>query len=106
MEHYENRLVRQELKTEQIEKVIAEMNDAVKEIRSVLSTLATLQVETAQTNIELRNTIENLSGVKKEINMIKTKADKGEQAYEWIIRGGSIIIATVLLALLGVVVTL
>ena len=106
MEHYENRLVRQELKTEQIEKVIAEMNDAVKEIRSVLSTLATLQVETAQTNIELRNTIESLSGVKKEMNMIKMKAVKGEQAYDWIIRGGSIIIATVLLALLGVVVTL
>lgn len=106
MEHYENRLVRQELKTEQIERVISEMNDTVREIRSVLSTLAALQVETAQTNTELRSTIESLSGVKREMNTIKIKAIKGEQAYDWIIRGGSVIIATVLLALLGVVVTL
>lgn len=106
MDQYEKRLMRQELKTEQMEKVITELADTVKEIKNILSTLASIQAESHVQEKNIETMQSNVKNITSWVGEISEKANKGEQAYNWVVRGAAGIVAIVGLAVIGVVLTL
>lgn len=101
-EEYEKRLIRQEVKNEQFEKVLSELTETVREIKSVLTTLAAIQVEITNNNNQVNEALEQTKVLHKRVSDVNEKAEKGEQAYWWVTKGAMYVLSLVALAVFGV----